>query len=102
MAFATNTSSVRSILFCKHQWLMKNLSDLCLAACFLFQVLLHNSLHVISRKFLIVPSVIKSPPVNVGILSHLFSTVISIELFLQSCGTLEVPILKLVKHGKLP
>lgn len=75
MAFATNRSSVRSILFCKHWWQMKNLSDLYLATCSLLQVLLHRSLPVNSGKLLIVPSVIKSLPVNLDILSYLFSSV---------------------------
>lgn len=87
--FATNTSSVRSILFCKHWWLMKNLSYLCLAACSLLHVLLHRSLPVITGKLLISPGVIKSLPENVGILSRLFSTIISISTEFIFCRVVE-------------
>lgn len=59
---------------------MKNLSDLCSAACSLLQILLHRSLPVISVKLLIVPSMIKSLSENAGIHSPPFSNAMSTYL----------------------
>ena len=66
---------------------MKNLSDLCSAACSLLQILLHRSLPVISVKLLIVPSMIKSLSGNAGIHSPPFSNVTS--PYLIFCGAVE-------------